>query len=98
MKFFPSIVQGESGYILFVSIYGLLNGGFHYVFKMYIFDISRSRNFVRTWPFVQAMQGFGVLIGIPLMNDVLNGSCLILAALTLILGKSFIYNIQGAAS
>ena len=49
--------------MIFVFIYGILNGGFHYVFKMYIFDISQSRNFNRTWPVVQAVQGFGALIG-----------------------------------
>ena len=61
--YLASNVQGESGYMIFVFIYGILNGGFHYVFKMYIFDISQSRNFNRTWPVVQAAQGLGALIG-----------------------------------
>ena len=56
---------------------------------MYIYDISRSRNFIRTWPLIQSMQGLGALIGIPMRNDILNGSCLLLAALSLILGDRF---------
>ena len=56
---------------------------------MYIYDISRSRNFIRTWPLIQSMQGLGALIGIPMSNDILNGSCLLLAALSLILGDRF---------
>ena len=35
------------------------------------------------------MQGLGALIGIPMSNDILNGSCLLLAALSLILGDRF---------
>jgi len=84
-----SNVQGESGYMIFVFIYGILNGGFHYVFKMYIFDISQSRNFNRTWPVVQAAQGLGALIGVPMCSDILNGSALILAAFVLLLGDRY---------
>ena len=84
-------VQGESGYIIFIFFYGILTGGFHYVFKMYIFDISQSRNFIRTWPIIQAMQGFGVIIGLPMRNDIFNGTCLILAALVLVLGDRYFF-------
>ena len=87
--FLHLLVLGESGYLIYFFIYGVLNGGFHYVFKMYIYDISRSRNFIRTWPLIQSMQGLGALIGIPMSNDILNGSCLLLAALSLILGDRF---------
>ena len=86
-------VQGESGYIIFIFFYGILTGGFHYVFKMYIFDISQSRNFIRTWPIIQAMQGFGVIIGLPMRNDIFNGTCLILAALVLVLGDRYSFKI-----
>ena len=77
----------ESGHIVFVFIYGTLCGGHQYSFRMYAFDLTRSRNFAKIWPIFQAVQGVGVVIGMPAMSNNLSGTCLIMASFTLILGE-----------
>ena len=63
------MIQGQrnlSGYILFVWIYGIFCGGYHYSLKVYTFEQVRARNFARTWGFVQCSQSFPIAIGIPI--------------------------------
>ncbi|XP_013786839.1 monocarboxylate transporter 10-like [Limulus polyphemus] len=59
-------VSGYQGYILFVWIYGIFCGGFHYSLKMYLFEKVRPRNFSRSWGFLQWSQFLSVLCGIPI--------------------------------
>ncbi|CAH0390875.1 unnamed protein product [Bemisia tabaci] len=48
-------VQGNKyGYVLFVWIYGIFCGGYHYSLKMYTYERVRARNFARTWGFVHS--------------------------------------------
>jgi hypothetical protein len=87
--FLANHVTGEAGHIVFVLVYGVFSSGFQYVFKMLIFDLSRSRNFPRTWPIFQFVQGLGVIISVPMMNNNFNGVFLVLAALVLVLGDRY---------
>lgn len=62
-------IQGQKnihGYILFVWIYGIFCGGYHYSLKMYTYERVRARNFARTWGFVQCSQSVPIAIGIPI--------------------------------
>lgn len=62
-------IQGQRnlhGYILFVWIYGIFCGGYHYSLKMYTYERVRARNFARTWGFVQCSQSFPIAVGIPI--------------------------------
>lgn len=62
-------IQGQRnlhGYILFVWIYGIFCGGYHYSLKMYTYERVRARNFARTWGFVQCAQSLPIAVGIPL--------------------------------
>ncbi len=87
----PSVI-GEAGQILFTFVYGVFAGGFHYAFKMQIFDLARSRNFARIWSYVQGVMGFSVMLGLPLSSYLghgFSGLALMLAALTLVLGDRY---------
>ena len=57
ISFISSMIFQESGHIVFVFIYGTLCGGHVYSFKMYAFDLARSRSFAKMWPLFQALQG-----------------------------------------
>lgn len=62
-------IQGQKnihGYILFVWIYGIFCGGYHYSLKMYTYERVRARNFARTWGFVQCSQSLPIALGIPI--------------------------------
>lgn len=62
-------VQGQRnlhGYILFVWIYGIFCGGYHYSLKIYTYERVRARNFARTWGFVQCAQAIPIAVGIPI--------------------------------
>lgn len=64
-----TVIQGQKnihGYILFVWIYGIFCGGYHYSLKMYTYERVRARNFARTWGFVQCSQSVPIAIGIPI--------------------------------
>lgn len=61
-----SSVQGYHGYLLFVWMYGIFLGGFHYVLKMYTFEKIRAKHFPRGWSFVQGARCFPILFGVPL--------------------------------
>lgn len=56
----------RQGYILFVWIYGIFCGGYHYSLKMYTYERVRARNFARTWGFVQCSQAIPIAIGVPI--------------------------------
>lgn len=85
--FLADFVQGESGHIVFVFVYGTLSGGHLYSLRMYAFDLTRSRNFAKVWPIFQALQGVGVAIGMPAMSNNFSGTCLIMASFSLMLGE-----------
>ncbi|XP_067126098.1 monocarboxylate transporter 10-like isoform X1 [Centruroides vittatus] len=59
-------LEEYNGYVLFVWIYGLFYGGYHYSLKMFTFEKVRARNFARAWGFVQWCQALPNVIGIPL--------------------------------
>lgn len=54
------------GYVLFVWIYGIFCGGYHYSLKMYTYERVRARNFARTWGFVQCSQAIPIALGVPI--------------------------------
>uniref|UniRef100_A0A182N0Z2 Major facilitator superfamily (MFS) profile domain-containing protein n=1 Tax=Anopheles dirus TaxID=7168 RepID=A0A182N0Z2_9DIPT len=60
------------GYVMFVWIYGIFCGGYHYSLKMYTYEKVRARNFARAWGFVQFAQAIPIALGVPIsgyMND-----------------------------
>ncbi|KAI5645990.1 major facilitator superfamily domain-containing protein [Phthorimaea operculella] len=60
-------VEGSyRGYVMFAWVYGIFCGGYHYSLKMYTYERVRSRNFARTWGFVQCSQAVPIAIGVPL--------------------------------
>lgn len=61
--FFPS-VNGSFGYNLFAAVYGFAAGGFHYSFKMHLFEMSKSRHFALVWSCLRGAQGVGVAVGV----------------------------------
>ncbi|CAH2241766.1 jg16330 [Pararge aegeria aegeria] len=68
-------VEGSySGYVMFAWIYGIFCGGYHYSLKMYTYERVRSRNFARTWGFVQCSQAVPIAIGVPL-SGYINVGC-----------------------
>ncbi|XP_065089111.1 monocarboxylate transporter 2-like isoform X3 [Ochlerotatus camptorhynchus] len=54
------------GYVMFVWIYGIFCGGYHYSLKMYTYEKVRARNFARAWGFVQFSQAIPIALGVPL--------------------------------
>ncbi|KAG5684299.1 hypothetical protein PVAND_013534 [Polypedilum vanderplanki] len=63
----PTINGGNyHAYLLFVWIYGLFLGGYHYSLKMFTFEKVRARNFARAWGFVQFSQSLPIIFGIPI--------------------------------
>ncbi|XP_046670500.1 LOW QUALITY PROTEIN: monocarboxylate transporter 2-like [Homalodisca vitripennis] len=64
----------RQGYILFVWIYGIFCGGYHYSLKMYTYERVRARNFARTWGFVQCSQAIPIAIGVPI-SGYINVGC-----------------------
>ncbi|GBP45941.1 Monocarboxylate transporter 10 [Eumeta japonica] len=77
-------VEGSyRGYVMFAWIYGrflicllpcIFCGGYHYSLKMYTYERVRSRNFARTWGFVQFSQSVPIAIGVPL-SGYINVGC-----------------------
>ncbi|KAG6450831.1 hypothetical protein O3G_MSEX006797 [Manduca sexta] len=68
-------VEGSyRGYVMFAWIYGIFCGGYHYSLKMYTYERVRSRNFARTWGFVQCSQAVPIAIGVPL-SGYINVGC-----------------------
>ena len=61
-------VEGYNGYVVFVWIYGIFNGGYHYALKMYIYEKVRARNFARAWGFAQFSMSIPNAIGIPALG------------------------------
>ncbi|KAJ6637004.1 Monocarboxylate transporter 12, partial [Pseudolycoriella hygida] len=59
------IGKNFEGYVMFVWIYGMFCGGYHYALKVYIYERVRARNFARAWSFVQASQAVPILFGVP---------------------------------
>ena len=58
-------LEGYNGYLLFVWLYGVFLGGFHYVLKVYTFERIRAKHFPRGWSFVQGARSLPILIGLP---------------------------------
>ena len=54
------------GYVMFVWIYGIFCGGYHYSLKMYTYEKVRARNFARAWGYVQCSQGIPIALGVPI--------------------------------
>ncbi|KAL1398740.1 hypothetical protein pipiens_008723 [Culex pipiens pipiens] len=54
------------GYVMFVWIYGIFCGGYHYSLKMYTYEKVRARNFARAWGFVQFSQAIPIALGVPI--------------------------------
>ena len=70
-------VRGETGYLIFVWVYGVLLGGHHYVLKVYLFEKVRARHFASAWSFVQFSQGLSIFLGVPItgyINIISNNS------------------------
>ncbi|KAJ2951078.1 hypothetical protein O0L34_g5458 [Tuta absoluta] len=68
-------VEGSyRGYVMFAWVYGIFCGGYHYSLKMYTYERVRSRNFARTWGFVQCSQAVPIAIGVPL-SGYINVGC-----------------------
>ncbi|XP_045450022.1 monocarboxylate transporter 2-like [Melitaea cinxia] len=68
-------VEGSyTGYVMFAWVYGIFCGGYHYSLKMYTYERVRSRNFARTWGFVQCSQAVPIAIGVPL-SGYINVGC-----------------------
>lgn len=65
------------GYVLFVWIYGIFCGGYHYSLKMYTYEKVRARNFARTWGFVQCSQAIPIALGVPISGESLKAFLLI---------------------
>lgn len=62
-------IQGQRSlhaYMLFVWIYGIFCGGYHYSLKMYTYERVRARNFACTWGFVQCSQSLPIAVGVPI--------------------------------
>ncbi|XP_065339096.1 monocarboxylate transporter 10-like isoform X1 [Cloeon dipterum] len=66
-------VQGYRGYLLFVWVYGIFCGGYHYSLKMYTYERVRARNFARTWGFVQCSQALPIAFGVPITGYINEG-------------------------
>uniref|UniRef100_A0A182J697 Major facilitator superfamily (MFS) profile domain-containing protein n=1 Tax=Anopheles atroparvus TaxID=41427 RepID=A0A182J697_ANOAO len=65
------------GYVMFVWIYGIFCGGYHYSLKMYTYEKVRARNFARAWGFVQFAQAIPIALGVPIsgyMNETGSGT------------------------
>ena len=58
--------------MVFVWIYGVFNGGYHYALKMYIYEKVRARNFARAWGFAQFSMSIPNAIGIPALGEYLH--------------------------
>lgn len=63
---FTAVHGNYHGYTMFVWIYGIFCGGYHYSLKMYTYERVRARNFARTWGFVQFSQSLPIAVGIPI--------------------------------
>ena len=61
-----SSLEGYHGYLLFVWMYGVFLGGFHYVLKVFTFERIRAKHFPRGWSFVQGARALPLLLGLPL--------------------------------
>ena len=61
-----TMVEGYSGYVIFVWAYGIFIGGYHYSLKMYIYEKVRARNFARAWGFAQFAMALPNFFGIPI--------------------------------
>ena len=59
-------VQGYNGYVVFVWIFGIFSGGYHYSLKMYIYEKVRARNFARAWGFAQFSMSLPNMFGVPI--------------------------------
>jgi len=66
-------VQGASGYLIFVWIFGIFAGGYQYSLKMFVFEKVRARNFARAWGFLQMSQSIPVFLGVPISGYINNG-------------------------
>ncbi|CAG0879409.1 unnamed protein product [Darwinula stevensoni] len=67
-------IEGYHGHVLFVWIYGVFCGGYHYSLKMYTFERVRARNFPRAWAILHSSHAIPIAIAIPVsgyMNEVL---------------------------
>ena len=61
-SFLANFVRGESGHIVFVFVYATISAGYFYTFKMYAFDLIRSRNFAKIWPIFANLGTFIILV------------------------------------
>ena len=59
-------VEGYNGFVVFVWIFGVFSGGYHYALKMYIYEKVRARNFARAWSFAQFAMAVPNLLGTPI--------------------------------
>jgi len=59
-------LEGETGFLAFLWMFGISTGGYHYTLKMFVFEKVRARNFARAWGFLQASQALPILFGIPI--------------------------------
>lgn len=59
-------LKDQSGYILFVWVYGFFYGGYMYSLKTFTFEKVRARNFSRAWGYIQCSHAIPMVIGVPL--------------------------------
>lgn len=67
-------VEGYNAYVIFVWVYGVFLGGYHYSLKMYVYEKVRARNFARAWGFIQFSQSIPNGLGIPI-SGYINVGC-----------------------
>ena len=80
--------------MVFVWVYGLFLGGYHYSLKMFVFQKVRARNFPSAWGFIQLSQAVSVLVGVPITGYINHGLAskagYYFSALTVLLGAAIL--------
>ena len=74
-------VKGFYGFVMVAWLYGLFFGSYLYISKVFCYSLVRSRDFSRTWSWVQAAQALPSLLGISLtgfINQVSNSTSVFL--------------------
>ena len=85
-----------TGYVIFVWVYGIFHGGYHYALKMYIYEKARARNFAKAWSFVQCSAAIPNCLGVPIVGYInvgfgtkagyyLSATCVLIGSVTLFL-------------
>lgn len=81
LSFFPAVsvfaltsVEGYHGYLLFAWMYGAFLGGHSVALSVYTLEKMRIRHFPRAWGYVQGAKAIPLLIGIPAVGYIQQGT------------------------